>query len=645
MAGLGKYNIKKKKKKKVEPNFDGVMPKYYTGVQEVNVPTGGGSSDVISGAAGGLALGQQAAQFAPDPYSKAAVMAIGAGAGIYKGFRDKGTKDIKRARAINTNANIQNNTYNQDPYAYQAISGYKKGTQSMKIPKYQFGTQQIGAATGLISGIGQFAGASPEQQQALDLVGQFGGAIGGLAMPQGVPQMEQGGEVPSKTIEVEKGELKLRREKNGQFKLLRNYNGEGYDRHSEGGEMDEGKEGDIIIPRGKAKKVLNYFKGGDRSTKVGSRTVGNAGMDIEDVVSQLPKDNAAPQYVDGTDGINPFNADGYDSRGFTQDDYDRLMIGANRKGQDFDIKKWNKANPGYADWINNNKDFNDKYGGKNRNTNIDPSAVAYFRNKYTAEDMDKIDPRPINIDKPTVNRELTGKIDVDPVDPYYGREINIPNPNLNKIGEVLPTAYNLGMGLFGNVDTLDMGRYNPQEQQYRDLSERDRQAANEGSAVARYNMGKRHMSRGQGIGEASNIERQRQGAMGRINQAENRRYDQIAAGNTNIRNQADLTNLGFQQQETMYGKQAEGKKSEYLGRGLEGAAGLSQNALQRDMFDSRLTEQRRMDMMRLKLQEAGMDGVQVGDITGVDPYDYNYNPNVRRNGIRNRKNGKYTIKA
>jgi hypothetical protein len=138
------------------------------------------------------------------------------------------------------------------------------------------------------------------------------------------------------------------------------------------------------------------------------------------------------------------------------------------------------------------------------------------------------------------------------------------------------------------------------------LSERDRRTAQEGGAIARYNMGKRYMSRGQGIGEASAIEQQRQRAMGQINQGEARRYDQIAAGNVGIRNQADLTNLGFQQQETMYGKQAQGAKQRMLAEGLTGASGLAQNDLQRKYMRNRNNLQYGMDLERLNLQRRMM---------------------------------------
>jgi hypothetical protein len=86
-----KPKVSKKKKEKIAPDFDAFTgtPMYYTGVQQVEVPAGGDPSDVINGVSGGLALGTKAAQFAPDPYSKAALMAAGAGAGLYKGIRDR----------------------------------------------------------------------------------------------------------------------------------------------------------------------------------------------------------------------------------------------------------------------------------------------------------------------------------------------------------------------------------------------------------------------------------------------------------------------------------------------------------------------------------------------------------------------------
>jgi hypothetical protein len=135
--------------------------------------------------------------------------------------------------------------------------------------------------------------------------------------------------------------------------------------------------------------------------------------------------------------------------------------------------------------------------------------------------------------------------------------------------------------------------------------------------------------------------------MGRINQAENRRYDQIQAQNVGIRNQADLTNLGFQQQETMYGKQAAGKKQNFLAEGLTGTAGLAQNSLQRSSMDSKYNNQLNMDMIRLQ-EEANKSGYNSVEEymrdTNIDPYMNQFAPERGRRGIRN-KNGRYVYKA
>jgi hypothetical protein len=133
-------------------------------------------------------------------------------------------------------------------------------------------------------------------------------------------------------------------------------------------------------------------------------------------------------YTLGGKTPSPFGAEGYDSKGFTQEDYDRLMINAGHKGKDYDVDKWNKANPGYKDWINNNQEFKDNFGGKNRYSTIDSPGVAYFRDKYLQEDMDEVTPRPINIPEFESKRKLSGPVDVKEVPTYYEPQ-ETPQPN------------------------------------------------------------------------------------------------------------------------------------------------------------------------------------------------------------------------
>lgn len=705
-----KYQVKyKKKDEQVNPSFPSAYgaPMYYTGVQQVSVPPAGGTSDVMSGLSGGLSMGQQAAQFAPDPYSKAAVMAAGAGIGLYKGFRDKGTKNIKRGVAQQTNANVMQNAYDSDPYAFQPVSGYKKGSQSIKA--YAYGTQAM--------------------------------------------KMEDGGEVPSKVVEVEKDELRLKRMGN-KFKLVRNYKGEGYDKHSEGGELDNAEEGDIIIPAKDSKYVLDKVRGGDKSTKVGGHISGNDVYDIEATVSKLPKDDNTQQFEDGTkklstrmkqeqavrdvEGIenksreedaisdflinHPEVREAYneynvkpDTTGKYSELWERKMTREDLRNSlkkkdpklvgQFDtyIKEYVNGTQGvYAngtDGINpyqlsanydyqqqlpafgnfqemqdyfranqidpramaQNRGFYEEAGGYGWGQGLatgEPEFVAaqeaglgdkyndiqgeYFRNFNAAlppqENIPAADPRavaglpmspsartgnvsgpvsvpeaipsaasrPIEIPASTSNRQLSGAISnpvqaTNPAVTQSGGMGNFGNAAL-QIGEALPSLYNTGMGLFGNVDTIDLGRMDPKTPQYRDLSERDRQSANESSAIARYNMGKRHMSRGQGIGEASNIERQRQGAMGRINQGEARRYDAIQQAGIGIENQAQQYNLQQQDAETQYLKRGEGAKQNMLAAGLTGGAGLAQNALERGEINKRNNLQYGMDLERINYQ-------------------------------------------
>jgi len=702
---LGKLPRKKRRKKeeskarRIPPNFptSNAPQQYYTGTMEVSVPAGGSSSDYIAGSAGALAATDPLLDALPlDPMTKGIAKLGIAGAGAIKGHRDFKTKGINKANALENNANVRANT-SQDNFMYQTAApgmmmndggnsaftgnpvGYAKGTQGIK--KYSYGTSGVAP---IQQGGGQYstqannpnivpqAGAvnpnAPMEQPQIDAQGVAGAIPGALAgfgasenlqgvagifgniasgfMPQSggmaPPVMEKGGEVPTKRVEVEKGELRLKRTKNGKFKLERNYNGDGYDAHSEGGEMDDAEEGDIIIPKNRAKHVLNKVKGGNRSTKVGGQIGGNDIYDMESEISKLPKDTDIPQYADGVDEIDPtykrgdlgampkfgnpqemqdhFRENQIDPRQFSQD------VGFYDTGGGFGFTEGiENKDPGFMARANapqGSKDYGDKYSDVQEDyfRNFNDSRGAVTNPSLPATPAPTTMPpfngnaNPLPLDTSGLNvgdKTVTGNLKPSITEPSFNPnsiQDGLPTAQpasrgyngLSHLGETLPTAYNLAQGMFGGRDTLDLGRINPDERQYRDTSERDRATANESSAVQRYNMGKRHMSRGQGIGEAANIESQRQGAHGRINQGEARRYDNIQQGNVGIRNQAQATNLGFQQQETMYDKQVMGKQSEYLGKGLEGTAGLAQNRYERDSIKS-------ADANKFRSQERAVD--------------------------------------
>jgi len=710
----------KKKEKRIPPNFD----MYYNGTSNISptatpyvgVPSPGGTSDYIEGGAGGLAATSTVTDslgISQTPVGMG-VNAVGFAGGLAYGHSQARLKNDKNKLANITNENIQAGSYNQDPYAYQTPI-MKKGTQGIK--KYAQGSQglldenQQGAMNlgmDLLGAFNPMAGAMggqgmmPPQGAPIAPMGNMPidpmqAAQSGRAMQGAVPMMKQGGEVFKKTIETEQEEIKLRPQKNGDYKLERNYTGSGYDKHEKGGVIDDdAQEGDVIFPVAMAKEWLKSgrIKGGDKSTGVGGRISGNDLYRFEADKSKLPKDTDIPQYANGVDEIDPtykrsdlgampkfgnpqemqdhFRENQIDPRQFSQD------VGFYDTGGGFGFTEGiENKDPGFMARANapqGSKDYGDKYSDVQedyfRNFNDSRGAVTNPPAPRVAEDIIvAVNPRaiggippntsgrgggsmsPINIpesidmmgSRPTTlppaasGRALQGAIppteDGLPTTEPASRGYRSPS----HLGETLPTAYSLAQGMFGNRDTLDLQGIDPETPQYRNLSEQDYKSAKESAAIGRYNLGKRHMSRGQGIGEAANVESMLASQMGRINQGETKRYDNIQNAGIGIRNNAQAYNANATDQETMYDKQVMGKQSEYLGRGLEGAAGLAQNRYQRDMFDSRLEEQRRMDTLRLGLQENAMGGTKVKDISGVDPTAYGYQPRSKRRKLRKKK--------
>lgn len=624
----------KKKKDEVSPSFpsSNEVPKYYTGVQSINYSNPNVNADLMveqtkpdsfgqhymqtGSAAAGIA---NAIPNTGNPYIDVGKQVVAQGAAIYKAARDRNTQRMASERQSAHNEGIAANTYLDNPYSYQTAAGgamYEKGTKSIGVPKYVMGTAALQGSQ-IASAIPNIAGAvAPfikDEKDAAGLLAVAGGvgAIGQGIMG-GIPMMEKGGETPNKTIEVEKGELRLKRI-GDKFKLVRNYNGDGYKLHEDGGEIDNAEEGDVIIPKNKSKYILSKVKGGDKSTKVGGHIMGNDIYDVESVISKLPKDKNIPMYQDGVGEINP--------------DYNNYLVDTN--DPDFGVSAWNDLLRQQGNYDSYQKYLNESgVSGLNRDTRT-AEDVYNIRKGFNSWLNPPVDQAPYRTTKdilpassnrtgyypeigqglespsrlrtaePIPNQDIAFQGNVD--SGYQQQRTNFGNVGY-RIGEALPTLYNLGMGAFGSVDSLHLNRFDPRLPQYRDLSERDRLAAQEGSAVARYNMGKRYMSRGQGIGESSAIEQQRQRTLGQINQNEARRYDQISQAGVGIQNQAQMYNLAKGDEEIMYGKQADAAKQRMLAEGLYGAAGLSQNALQRGEMRKRNNLQYGMDLERLNMQ-------------------------------------------
>jgi hypothetical protein len=146
--------------------------------------------------------------------------------------------------------------------------------------------------------------------------------------------------------------------------------------------------------------------------------------------------------------------------------------------------------------------------------------------------------------------------------------------------QAAPTIYNLGQGLFGDVAKTERRSYNPELQQYQDLSApqrtASRQAMNQQVSNARNlsggSVGNLRSNRAQAFAE--NATRQ-----GSIDAQESGRKLGVNNQNVELRNQAALINKQTEDQADQLDLQNQAKKSEALSKGLEGIAGLAGNAL------------------------------------------------------------------
>ena len=146
------------------------------------------------------------------------------------------------------------------------------------------------------------------------------------------------------------------------------------------------------------------------------------------------------------------------------------------------------------------------------------------------------------------------------------------------------SIYNLGQGLFGNVEKTARRTYTPELQQYEDLSAPQRQASRQGMNQQVANS--RNLSAGSagnmranaGQAYAENVQRQ-----GAIDSQESGRRLAINGQNAQTRNTAQAANIEMNDRADNLDLQNQAKKSEALAKGLEGISGLaSQGLLQKN---------------------------------------------------------------
>jgi hypothetical protein len=149
---------------------------------------------------------------------------------------------------------------------------------------------------------------------------------------------------------------------------------------------------------------------------------------------------------------------------------------------------------------------------------------------------------------------------------------------LNTAAQLAPTLYNIGQGLFGKVEKEKANFVNPELYKYQDSSDPMRRASETAYRIDTANS--RNLSGGNAGNIRANLNQANVANFNRkqdINSAEVDRSLQTANMNTNLKNQYKLINSQEQARVNAVNAVRAGKKSEYLGKGLEGLSNYSMN--------------------------------------------------------------------
>lgn len=152
--------------------------------------------------------------------------------------------------------------------------------------------------------------------------------------------------------------------------------------------------------------------------------------------------------------------------------------------------------------------------------------------------------------------------------------------NLDFLAGSASSAYNLGQGLFGKVNKTNRRYTNPEAYKYQDFSGTNRRATDEQYRVESDNI--RNATGGSGgtfLANQSLASANRFKNISDINNQESAKRLDIQNTNTGLRNQTQQTNLDLSNQYDTMDAQNRGKKSEFLGKGLEGLDALTQSAV------------------------------------------------------------------
>lgn len=602
--------------------------RYEYGVQEMQVPPAGGMGNVLSNVAGGASLG---ANF--GPYGALAGGALGLGKGLIENRNitnsiqrieehNRSIKDIREEDSEFQTLQAKHGMVVTDAINKTNYITPRYGREnSIQITdkankKYNFGTSAISAIPQAMD----FFGIDPAISQPISSLAQTGGDLIQenqdkmsqiLSMMGGLPVAEEGrysiAHRGAKHIEAEGEEIVMKRGKNGKYHMKKSLKGP---THAEGGIDMIVETGDVIFPKKMKKKVLEAYKNNDN-------------LKLESLRSRLPKDTDVAQ-------------DGLDN------DFEKYFIDLNDERSGIGASQWrgNLKDRGlegaYDEYLKTNQP--NLTEGTNMSERLSPTKVLNLRKGFmesqqvplvpkrtsfeldsqlpnleipsgTGNNLDPINTPNLNVPSENIVRDNVGGNDVE-----YSQDPNsrfkLPNTEFdaNKFRMNAPSAYNIGQGLFGNVENPARRFLDSKELQYQDLSAEDRAAASRRDATARNQISGAYMSRGQ---EQSSLAQNRQryaNEIGRVNQQEARRFSDIDRFNVQQQNRDLGLNLGLANQYDNIFSQNKGTKQRFLAKGIGQQSELGAYDRQEGFMRDKVAELNSMDNIKMRLELKKMFG-------------------------------------
>jgi hypothetical protein len=547
--------------------------KYDFGTQELIVPEKGNAGDVGQSA---LALGSTGATLGSvaGPWGTVIGGVVGAGVGAGLGLSKANAKTTAHNRAIagNTYMRTMNRTDNPGLENFQA----KKG---LDLSKYPDGTSSIQLQPNELSQLDSLKGNPQAYRQAMwNMIG-----YSPKKYPAGSDGWKQQNSMYDSAVGyINQGFRPFTKERNG--KTISGYTKmyeDGTDdiETSDGVKPIEVEKDELVFSRsGKNYKLKADFKGGKTHEEGGEPYTASEG-DV--IYPGKHRSKVMAAYKRG----------------------DTAMLEAMRLNLP---KDGDKAKYG----LDNEEPIDNTYGT--------PFDMTGYKGTNYINATNKVTPTiPYNT-PPSITSQTVPPQVVRP-GTYYansGRTINTNSgAGINAaagIAQAAPTIYNTIRGATAKAQQPARRFYSPTKYNYNDLSDPNRRVALEQYNTDKYNSGLVAGSRGQAQSYLSQAGINNYKRQSDINNFEIGRHSEVNNMNTQLENQAKSTNLQLANQYDDQALQNEAKRTEYIGKGVEGASALAYN---REMTNN-LKDRDKTLMGLARTQHYGYeDGVGTGYYT------------------------------